>query len=104
MNPMGEQRILLDGDSAMAFAAAFDKRSDYIRAELIHHLVDGEDRVPLPGCPECGTEAAEVTWSEHEEWMAVDVDPCRHRFRVEMPVMRTTVTEHGSVTVEPWRP
>lgn len=101
---MTEQRILLGGARAMAFDDAFVKRREYIHVELIHHLIDGEDSVPMPGCPECGAPAEQVAWSMFEEWHEIDVDPCGHRFRVERPVVRTTVGADGSTTVEEWLP
>ncbi|MFF0138519.1 hypothetical protein ACFYRN_19015 [Streptomyces sp. NPDC005227] len=101
---MSGERIRLDGDQAMAFSDAFIKRDDYINAELIHHLIDGGDRVALPGCPECNAPAEQVTWSTYEAHHEVDVDPCGHRFRVDRPVVRTTVGADGSITVEEWAP
>ena len=101
---LGEQRIPLDGDHTMAFDEAFEKRRGYIHAEGIHHLVDGEDRVPLPGCPECAAPAEQVAWAMYEEWHEINVDPCGHRFRVERPVVKTTVGADGSITVEEWVP
>lgn len=82
---MTEQRIPLDGARASTFDEAFDKRRDYIHAEAIDHLIDGEDRVPLPGCPECGTPAERYVWSTYDSGpggvLEIDVDPCGHRFR-----------------------
>lgn len=81
------QRLPLDGDRATAFDEAFEKRRAYIRAEGIDWLVDGEDRVPLPGCPECGVPGESVCWSTYARgpgWvLEMDVDPCGHRFRTE---------------------
>jgi hypothetical protein len=48
---VSDDRIPLDGDRAMAFTDAFEKRRDYISAELIHHYNDGEDRVPCQAAP-----------------------------------------------------
>jgi hypothetical protein len=101
---VSDDRIPLDGDRAMAFTDAFEKRRDYISAELIHHYNDGEDRVPLPGCPECATPAEQTAWSVYDEDIDIDVDPCGHRFRVLRPVVRTTVREGRVVTEEEWLP
>ena len=82
-----QQRIPLDGGRATAFDEAFDKRRDYIHAEAIHHLIDGEDRVPLPGCPECGSPAESYAWSTYDREpggvLHIDVGPCGHLFRTE---------------------
>lgn len=79
-------RIPLDADQATAFDEAFDKRRDYIHAEGFDLLIDGEQRVPLPGCPECGVPAEQYVWSTSDRGsvglvLDIDVDPCGHRFR-----------------------
>ncbi|MEI5100315.1 hypothetical protein RB200_19530 [Streptomyces sp. PmtG] len=95
---MSSDRIPLDGDRVRAFSDAFDKRHDYIHAEAIHYLADGEDRVPLPGCPECGTPAENVAWSEYETELTVDVDPCGHRFTTALPIEVVTSDASEQVT------
>lgn len=101
---MTTDRIPLEGARAIAFHGAFEQRHDYIRAELIHHLIDGEDRVPLPGCPECGKPAEQVDWYMYDVSIEVDADPCGHRFRVERPVTETITGSDGSVLVREWTP
>lgn len=86
MADMTTQRIPLEGERAITFRDAFDKRSDYIRAERIHHLIGGEDSVPLPGCPNCNAPSENVAWHIYDEWIDLDVDPCGHRFKIERPV------------------
>ena len=101
---MTADRILLDGDRARAFHDAFEKRHDYIRAEGIHLLIDGENRVPLPGCPECGAPAGNTAWIEHETVLETDVEPCGHRFLTPLPIEVVTRDEQGQiVSVEQWR-
>lgn len=99
-----ESRLPLDGDQAMAFHQAFAQRDDYIHAELIDHLIDGEDRVPLPGCPKCNRPAEQVLWTTHDKWIGVDIDPCGHRCRVERPVIHTSTSDDGSTTMAEWLP
>lgn len=104
---MTADRTELDGDRARAFHRKFESRSDYIAAELIHHYVDGPERVPLPGCPECAVPADQVAWSVYDDpdVIEVDVDPCGHRFTVQRPIMETTTDEQGrTVTVQEWMP
>lgn len=74
--PLGEAE-------ALTFNDAFEKRSNYMRAEGFHLMVDGKDRVPLPGCPGCGTPAESVFWGVQDATLLVNVDPCGHRFVVE---------------------
>jgi len=95
---MSVGRIPLDGNHLLAFHEAFEKRHDYIHAEAINLLIDGEDRVPLPGCPECGTPAENVAWAEYETELTVDVDPCGHRFRTPLPIEVVTRDASGEVT------
>jgi hypothetical protein len=79
-------RIPLNGDRATTFDEAFEKRRNYIHAEAIDLLIDGAQRVPLPGCPECGVPAEQCAWSTYDRGsdglvLEIDVDPCGHRFR-----------------------
>lgn len=100
---MTADRILLDGDRVRAFHDAFDKRRDYIRAEGIDRLVGGEESVPLPGCPECGTPAENVASAEYETVLETDVDPCGHRFRTPLPFVVVTRNEQGqAIAFEEW--
>ncbi|MER7046746.1 hypothetical protein [Streptomyces jumonjinensis] len=103
---MSTEEIPLDGARAMAFHAAFEKRDHYIHSEQIHRLVDGEARVPLPGCPECDAPAEQVGWSVFDEPMAIRVDvyPCRHQFHVDRPAGEIRRSGDGWVTVEEWMP
>lgn len=103
---MSDVRIPLHGDRARAFREEFDKRDAYIHAEGIHHLIGGEDRVPLPGCPECSAPAEAVGWAvydEPDERIEVDVDPCGHRFRVARPIMVRSSGE-GWWSEDEWLP
>lgn len=95
---MSDDRLLLDGDQVRAFHDAFEKRCGYIHAEGIHLLIDGEDRVPLPGCPQCGAPAENVAWAEYETELTVDVNPCGHRFRTPLPIKVVTRNSSGQVT------
>lgn len=95
---MPVDRIPLDGDRARAFYDAFEKRRDYISAERIHDLVGGEDRVPLPGCPECGVPAVNCWWSEYETELTTDVDLCGHSFVTPLPITVVTRDQSGRVT------
>ncbi|MFD4257731.1 hypothetical protein ACFWR9_08865 [Streptomyces sp. NPDC058534] len=95
---MSADRTQLNGDQVQAFHGAFEKRHNYIRAEAIHLLIDGEDRVPLPGCPECGVPAGNVMWNEYETELTVDVDPCGHRFLASLPIEVVTRDAAGQIT------
>ncbi|WP_432193793.1 hypothetical protein [Streptomyces sp. bgisy027] len=77
-------RIPLDGHRAIAF-----------------HDAPRDDASPLPCCPQCGGDAVQVGWYEYEEWMEIDVDPCGHRFRVELPVV-VKRTRDGWESWEEW--
>lgn len=102
---MSDDRTHVDSDRVRAFSEAFEKRRNYIHAEGFRILADGEDLVPLPGCPECGAPAENVAWAEYETELTVDVDPCGHRFRTPLPIEAVTRDASGRVTsVTEWHP
>jgi hypothetical protein len=80
------ERITLDADRATALDEALEKRRDYIAAEAISLLIDGEDSVHYPGCPECDGPAEHVEWSTYDQGtgglLEINVGPCGHRFSI----------------------
>lgn len=101
---MRQEFAPLDGQEALGFYRAFGKRSEYIGAEQISLLIDGEGRVPLPGCPECGDPAESVMWAVTDDAIILRVISCGHHFRVARPVMEQSPDGCGGVFVEEWTP
>ncbi|MEU4967759.1 hypothetical protein [Streptomyces smyrnaeus] len=101
---MSQELAPLDGQKALEFYRAFDKRSEYIAAEQINLLGGGEDRVPLPGCPECRDPAESVMWAVTDDAIILHVDSCGHRFRIARPVMEQSSDGRGGNFVEEWTP
>ncbi|MEV6548035.1 hypothetical protein AB0M57_04905 [Streptomyces sp. NPDC051597] len=101
---MSQELAPLDGEKALEFYRAFVKRSEYISAEQINLLMDGEDQVPLPGCPACSTPSESVMWAVTGDAIILHVGSCGHRFRVARPVMEQSSGGHGGIFVAEWTP
>ncbi|MFE9003043.1 hypothetical protein ACFYOY_13020 [Streptomyces sp. NPDC007875] len=82
---MGDDRIPMTAGWLADMRRAMERRGEII----IRDVLQQPDYPPLPGCPECGRVAENITsWVESPVWdrdgdgVLVDFKPCGHRFRV----------------------
>lgn len=105
MEAVSDQPLPLSAAQAMAFHQASEDRNSYIADQPwpVRMRRGFEESVPLPGCPYCWADAAEVQWHvlAHELWTVIR--SCGHWFTTELPIT-VKRTGYGWETWEEWTP
>lgn len=105
---MTDNRLPLPQDDFLVLRSALREQAERVRRER-RYLPESELLAPAPGCPECNGPADAVMWSVYAiatgEELLVNIDPCGHRFRTELPLPWITETRaDGSVYSYPDEP